>query len=325
MKFSVVVPVYKVEAYLDQCVDSVLRQIDCDLELILVDDGSPDRCGAMCDAWAAKDARVRVIHQENGGLSAARNTGIRHATGDYVLFLDSDDWWETDTVLEAIAKQLECTPAEVLSFNYRKSFDGVVKPCYFDETLPSSKETESLAQIVQYERWINGACNKALSRSMLVKNDLFFRPGITSEDIDWTLRVALVAETFAFANVCVFVYRQHSASISHTVAPENVRMLCDNVRTCVRLLKAAQADKAEALTAYVAYQYATLIYNVATLSGETRKPLMKDIRQMKGLLACSGNSKVRLIYRCQCVFGLPATMALLKLRSKLLKCSGKGG
>ena len=325
MNFSVVIPVYKVEKYLDQSVQSVLNQTLSDLEAILVDDGSPDRCGEMCDAWAAKDARIRVIHQQNGGLSVARNTGIRHATGDYVLFLDSDDWWETDTVLETIAKQLERTPAQVLSFNYRKSFNGVAQPGYFDETLPSSEETESLAQIVQHERWINGACNKALSRTMLLENDLLFRPGITSEDIDWTLRVALTAETFAFANVCVFVYRQHSASISHTVAPKNVRMLCDNVRTCVRLLEVAQTAKAEALTSYVAYQYATLIYNASTLSGEDQKPLMEDIRQMKGLLAYSDNSKVRMIYRCQCVFGLSATMALLKLRSKLLRLSGKGG
>ena len=325
MKFSVVIPVYKVEKYLDQSVQSVLGQTHSDLEVILVDDGSPDRCGIMCDAWAAKDARIRVIHQQNGGLSVARNTGIRHATGDYLLFLDSDDWWETDAVLEAVAKQLERTPAQVLSFNYRKSFDGVVKSGYFDETLPSSKETESLTEIVRQDRWINGACNKALSRTMLMENDLFFRPGITSEDIDWTLRVALTAETFAFANVCVFVYRQHSASISHTVAPKNVRMLCDNVRTCVRLLEAAQTAKAEALTSYVAYQYATLIYNASTLSGEDQKPLMEDIRQMKGLLAYSDHSKVRMIYRCQCVFGLSTTMALLKLRSKLLRLSGKGG
>lgn len=325
MKFSVVVPVYKVEKYLDQCVQSLLGQTYADLEVVLVDDGSPDQSGAMCDAWAAKDARIRVVHQENGGLSAARNTGIRHATGDYVLFLDSDDWWETDTVLEAIAKQLERTPAEVLSFNYRKSFDGVAQPGYFDETLPSSRETESLAQIVQCDRWINGACNKALSRSLLTENELFFRLGITSEDIDWTLRVALKARTFAFLNVCVFVYRQHGASISHTVAPKNVRMLCDNVRTCVRLLETADEAAAQALKSYVAYQYATLIHNVSTLPKAHRREFLTDIRQLQYLLACSGHPKVRLIYRCSRFLGLSPTMALLRLRSRLLRCSGKGG
>lgn len=325
MKFSVVIPVYKVEEYLDECVQSVLGQTYTDVEVILVDDGSPDRCGAMCDDWAKKDYRIRVIHQENGGLSAARNTGISNAQGDYILFLDSDDWWENDRVLEAIAEQLFRTPVDVLSFNYRKSFDGMPQSTYFPQDLASSKEIETLDQIVNQDRWINGACNKALSRKLLLQKQLYFRLGITSEDIDWTLRVALAAETFAFANVSVFVYRQHGASISHTVAPKNVQMLCDNVRTCVGLLAAAEAPKAEALKPYVAYQYGTLIYNAASLSKADRKPLMEDIRQMKYLLACSGNGKVRLIYRCSRLLGLSATMTLLRLRSRIMKQMGKGG
>lgn len=322
IKFSVVIPVYKVEEYLDQCVRSVVEQSYPHLEILLVDDGSPDRCGAMCDEWARKDDRIRVIHQENGGLSAARNTGIRHVTGDYVLFLDSDDWWEQNTVLDTLAKQLERIPVDVLSFNYRKSYDGILQPAYFSEVLPSSRKVENLAQIMKNERWINGACNKALSSKLLKENELYFRLGITSEDIDWTLRVALKAESFAFANVCVFVYRQHSASISHTVAPKNVRMLCDNVLTCVDLLERADAAKAEALESYVAYQYGTLIYNVANLSKTDRKPLMADVKRLKYLLACSDNSKVRLIYCCSRLLGLSATMALLRLRSGLQKRKG---
>lgn len=325
MKFSVVIPVYKVEKYLDQCVQSVLGQTHSDLEVILVDDGSPDRCGAMCDAWAKKDDRIRVIHQENGGLSAARNTGIRHATGEYVLFLDSDDWWENNTVLAAVAQQLERTPVEVVSFNYRKSYDGVLQPPYFDQTLPCSEEPEQLSEIVRNDRWINGACNKALSRTLLTEHGLFFRPGITSEDIDWTLRVALQAKTFAFVNVCVFVYRQHGASISHSVALKNVRMLCNNVQTCIRLLEAAEPDRAKALMPYVAYQYATLLHNVANLSRGERKYLMDDVRQMKYLLTCSQNSKVQMICRCSRLLGLGITMGLLRMRSSLLSCSGKGG
>lgn len=319
MKFSVIIPVYKVEKYLDQCVQSVVQQTYRDLEVVLVDDGSPDRCGAMCDAWAEQDHRIRVVHQENGGLSAARNSGIRNATGDYVLFLDSDDWWQSNTVLEAIAQQLGQTPVDVLSFNYRKSFDGVLQPTYFPETLESSHQTETLEQIVKQDRWINGACNKALSRDLLVQNEIYFRLGITSEDIDWTLRVALKAETFAFANICVFVYRQHSASISHTVAPKNVRMLCDNVMTCVQLLKEAPEAKAAALKSYVAYQYGTLLYNVANLSKSDAMPLMANVKQMKFLLACSENPKVRLIYQCSRLLGLSMTMVLLRMRSSLQK------
>ena len=95
---TVIIPVYKVERYLDACVESVVRQSYADLEILLVDDGSPDRCPALCDAWAEKDPRIKVIHRENGGLSAARNSGIDAAMGEFLLFVDSDDLLEPDAV-----------------------------------------------------------------------------------------------------------------------------------------------------------------------------------------------------------------------------------
>lgn len=93
---SVIVPVYKVEKYLNRCVDSIINQTYCDLEIILVDDGSPDNCGKICDDYAKKDNRIKVIHKENGGLSDARNAGLNVATGDYIGFVDSDDYIKSD-------------------------------------------------------------------------------------------------------------------------------------------------------------------------------------------------------------------------------------
>ena len=97
MKLSVIVPVYRVEATLDRCVESIIGQTFSDLEVILVDDGSPDNCPAMCDEWAEKDGRIRVIHKQNGGLSDARNAGIGIARGEHLTFVDSDDFLATDT------------------------------------------------------------------------------------------------------------------------------------------------------------------------------------------------------------------------------------
>ena len=93
---SVIVPIYKVEKYLDECIESIVNKTYRNLEIILVDDGSPDKCPEMCDQWAKKDERIRVIHKENGGLSSARNAGLDVATGDYVGFVDSDDFIERD-------------------------------------------------------------------------------------------------------------------------------------------------------------------------------------------------------------------------------------
>lgn len=110
MKLSIIIPVYRVEDTLDRCMESVISQDYHDMEIIVVDDGSPDRCPQMCDEWAQKDARISVIHQENGGLSDARNSGIAKATGDYITFVDSDDFIAPDTfpaLMDIICKHPE--------------------------------------------------------------------------------------------------------------------------------------------------------------------------------------------------------------------------
>ena len=125
-RISVIVPVYKVEKYLRRCVDSILAQQHKDLEVILVDDGSPDGCGAICDNYAAEDSRIRVVHQQNGGLSAARNTGLSMATGDYIAFVDSDDYVEPAMYGELL-RLARAHNASVVYANYYKEWaDGTL-------------------------------------------------------------------------------------------------------------------------------------------------------------------------------------------------------
>lgn len=118
MLFSIIVPVYKVEKYLPACIESVLNQTFSDFELILVDDGSPDKCGEICESYKAKDNRIKVIHKPNGGLASARRAGIQACGGDYVFNLDSDDLIESDT-LEYAAKTISDTNCDIVSFSYR--------------------------------------------------------------------------------------------------------------------------------------------------------------------------------------------------------------
>lgn len=114
---SVIVPIYKVEQYLPQCIDSIIDQTYRDLEIILVDDGSPDACGRICDEYAQKDKRIKVYHKENGGLSDARNYGIRMATGEYLGFVDSDDWVEPD-MFETLVSTAEEDNADIVSCGF---------------------------------------------------------------------------------------------------------------------------------------------------------------------------------------------------------------
>ena len=116
---SIIVPVYKAEKYLHRCIDSILSQTFTDWECILVDDGSPDRSGAICDEYAQKDNRIRVIHKENGGVSSARNVGINNAQGIYITFVDSDDWIEK-TCLETCSKEMDDNRLDLLQFGYKR-------------------------------------------------------------------------------------------------------------------------------------------------------------------------------------------------------------
>lgn len=120
MKLSIVIPVYQVEDTLDRCVESVLRQGIDDFEVILVDDGSPDRCPQMCDEWAKKDSRIRVIHKANGGLSDARNAGIDMVSGDYITFVDSDDYLELNTYQSLLAMLDQHPEYDILEFPISK-------------------------------------------------------------------------------------------------------------------------------------------------------------------------------------------------------------
>ena len=134
---SVIIPVYKVEKYLDKCVESVVGQTYSDLEIILVDDGSPDGCSAMCDAWAEKDGRIKVIHKPNGGLSSARNAGLVKASGEYVFFLDSDDTISANCI-ELLADAVRHDNSDICIANVAR-IDENGKPIINDGILDPNK------------------------------------------------------------------------------------------------------------------------------------------------------------------------------------------
>ena len=143
MKYSIVVPVHNAEPYLRQCVESVLSQDVNDLELVLVDDGSEDLSGEICDEYAIKDRRVAVIHQNCQGVSVARNKGIEIASGEYIVFLDADDYWISDNVLSCI--DIDGGNADIVKFNYAFVYDYSMKNSYlhFQSTDKMKKQYSS--------------------------------------------------------------------------------------------------------------------------------------------------------------------------------------
>ena len=225
MLISVIVPVYKVEPYLRKCVDSVLNQKFKDFELILVDDGSPDNCGKICDEYASVDDRVKVIHQQNGGLSAARNSGIdyvmEHSESEYITFIDSDDW-VVNTYLERLY--------EGVMLGADISVVGVARA--FDETTSVQMRPEGKWKVLSPEDyWLIPDESKEAAWTKLYKKVLFrevrFPVGRVSEEVFTTHKVVFAAKNIAVRGGAYYMYLCRAGSITMKAGEEHKRDLVD--------------------------------------------------------------------------------------------------
>ena len=216
---SVIVPVYNVEAFLPRCVDSILAQTYENLEIILVDDGSPDGCGTICDGYAAKDNRVKVIHKENGGLSSARNTGLESAAGEYITFVDSDDWIEPDAYAHLLEVMDRYQVKLVCGGNF--DVDGATGKktlglCPKKEEVLSSEEF--VGRMFLWQGFDSSACDKIYHRSLL---ETFRYPeGRVCEDVAITYKIVLSTDRAALSDRPFYNYYHRPGSITISTAAE---------------------------------------------------------------------------------------------------------
>lgn len=194
-KISIIVPVYKVEKELDRCVQSLLKQTYKNLEIILVDDGSPDRCPILCDQYAMEDERIRVIHKKNGGLSDARNAGLNLATGEYVLYVDSDDYIELDSCERLISATSDGQVDIVVGNAIMEKPDGNEKMIH--SATPAGfiySAKDFVEKAVCESQWYAPAWLNMYRRKFLLDNELYFKKGIYFEDVQMLPRVFLPAK-----------------------------------------------------------------------------------------------------------------------------------
>ena len=246
---SVVIPVYKTEKYLDRCINSVVNQTYRNLEILLIDDGSPDNCPQMCDAWAEKDSRIRVIHKENQGLGMARNTGIENATGEYICFFDSDDYVDAKTVEYAFnAAQKE--KADVAIFGLTTvSAKGEVKQSW----IPNPSSTIYRGQAVRDDflpdligadpktgkksnLWMS-ACSCLFSTSMLRKSGWRFcsERDIISEDVYSLLGLYRYVDAVVVLKQAPYYYCENQASLTRSYQPGRYQRIKYFYQECMEL------------------------------------------------------------------------------------------
>lgn len=203
---SIIVPVYNSEKYLSRSIDSVLSQPEASkVEIILVDDGSTDGSGAVCDRYAAENENISVIHQPNGGVSAARNTGIKAAGSDYLLFLDSDDYYEPG----AFEKLFEGETADLVSFDYciNGDGDGVLDKKFERSYYHKDEFEDTLYRVMVFDTSFYSSCNKLFKRSIIVENGVEFPPGVKyGEDMIFVYTYIRYISSFRFIHECLYSY-----------------------------------------------------------------------------------------------------------------------
>lgn len=208
---SVIVPVYNVEKYLNKCIESIANQTYKNLEIILVDDGSTDSSGAICDQWAKKDDRIKVIHKENGGLSDARNKGLYIASGNYIGFVDSDDWIDYE-MYEKLLSLSKSYNADISSCGVLKIWDNnETRKLTKDNGLQVLNNIESMEALIESSYLIQTVWNKLYKRRIL--NGLEFPYGLIHEDEFWTWKAISHSSKTVTTDEPLYYYFQHKESI----------------------------------------------------------------------------------------------------------------
>lgn len=265
-KISVIVPVYNVENYLERCVQSVFNQTYSNWECILIDDGSPDNCPRLCDEYARVEKRVKVVHQNNGGLAVARNSGIKIATGDILTFLDSDDWIEKDFLKDIVDYWDD--DLDVCLFDFIEVFGNEKKPVHqykqkvidFRRDSYYDKHVIRRASLADYSE-INGttmssttACGNAYRTDFLKKNNLFFTPGVyAGEDIVFSGSCAFMTDRYKYVGIPEYNYFMNGESISSAGYIRMGYTLVESMTTgwdSLNRLQCADADKEHLLKLY---------------------------------------------------------------------------
>lgn len=305
IRLSIIVPIYGVEQYLRKCVDSLLEQDipSSEYEIILVDDGSPDACPQICDDYAAAHDNIRVVHRENGGLSAARNSGLEVAQGEYVMFVDSDDYIEPN-VLKELLLQVERDSLDVLRYRlqYVNPQYKVYNP-YKKDPFKGNDYSEVPTDGVSFlNTRMSTAC---YAWTFIIKRELLegclFTEGIYFEDTDWTPRMLCKAKQVASTSTVVYNYLMRAGSITKAVSSiKKKKVLDDKIRLIDALQKQADELKKDGKSNswYQDMIAATVISIIAKISGDfynERASYIEQLHELNVLPIKARSLKARLI------------------------------
>lgn len=292
-KISVIIPIYKVEDYLRQCIDSVLSQDYSDFEIILVEDGSPDNCGKICDEYAL-NTKVKVVHQTNMGISVARNNGLECAEGDWIMFLDSDDFLIKNDVLSQMVEFIQ-PEVDMIWGGYITYFE---KNNSYVKTTPinasgiintaSALDTYCKAGVFPISAW-----GKLIRKSFLEYNKIVFLKGVLSEDIDWFCSFIDKTNYVGIYNNDIVAYRQRDHSISKTTSLSKIENIVDMISQWSTYYSTSKSDLSDIMLSFLAYELSIVMALSVELNREGQKEVKCKVADLLWLFQYTKNPKVK--------------------------------
>ena len=326
MKLSIIIPVYNVEQYLHSCVQSVITQTYQDLQVILVNDGSTDSSGVLCDQLAQQDSRIQVVHKTNGGLSDARNAGLRVATGEYVAFLDSDDVYLLNDGLEQLMALAQAEQPDVLLFQAVDVYPHhqTARKAYDVDYMATHSGVEVFAQLVRTQSFNMSACFQLIRRELLEQHQIYFEKGLLSEDIDWSLRLWKYVQRVRAINLPMYGYQHREGSISTTYTIRNLRSYKHIFAKFVQLYNERIVDAATELywkttMGYLAQMYTSCLYAYGQIARKDKSEAYAILKRYATLLEHSISIKSERVVLLKRYIGLCMTVEVFALYGKIRK------
>ena len=302
MLISVIIPIYNTEKYLKKCIDSVICQTYKNLEIILVNDGSTDNSLNICNEYKNKDTRIKVINKKNSGSSATRNMGIKNSNGQYLLFLDSDDWYKYDDMIESLVKTAKRYSSDLVIFNYcRDNGKPVIQS--------NQKIITNTQDIVNNNAFTSSACLKLTNRNLVVANDIFFEEDRLTEDILFAGKILCKAENIVFINKAYYNYTIREGSTTQKIRAKNVIDLLHSIEQLENL-------EGDIIKQYTAFQYATILINMNLCIEKLDDNLINKIYAKKYLLSYNNIKQVKIIYWVYKIVGIKNASKMLTLYFK---------
>lgn len=324
-KLSFVIPVYNVEKYLKECINSILNQCDETCEIILVDDGSTDSSGKICDDYSLNNSIVKTIHKKNGGLSSARNLGMEHVNSLYIAFVDSDDRI-SDNSINKILRWIDTERADICFMKAIKFFPDGRTESLGDEIQSDAIRNQAKENIIKHissrPKFPGSACTKIFNTEFLRENNLMFpADNRFSEDLGFCLDAILKAKNYDALEIPYYEYRQNRVgSITNSFSEKKYWDLSLFVSESIEKLTYKAVPKGEVekyMLSNVAYEYAILCWEMSFLTGKNKEKALNYLNDKKWVLKFGLSKKLKGIYILCCIFGVRITSIVLNLYKRI--------